>query len=161
TYGGVALHDRQHPHDLFMETAAIYRHAIAGVFGVELYAAASGEPALGPTAFMHRASAMNDPLPPIGHHWQDSTHISFGVFTAGPPRAPTAAALSPSPPCWDATSSPTNRATASSRKSTPTSTGATFHSPVSNTCRSSVTIWFCRAILRRGTTCFRSRLEPC
>ena len=83
TYGGVALHDRQHPHDLFMETAAIYRHAIAGGFGVELYAAASGEPALGPTAFMHRASAMNDPLPPIGHHWQDSTHISFGVFTAG------------------------------------------------------------------------------
>ena len=83
TYGGAPLHDRQHPHDLFMETAAIYRHTIADMFGVELYAAASGEPALGPTAFMHRASAMNNPLPPIGHHWQDSTHISFGVLTAG------------------------------------------------------------------------------
>jgi hypothetical protein len=83
TYGGMPLHDRQHPHDLFMETAAIYRHTIAGVLGFELYAAASGEPALGPTAFMHRGSAMNNPLPPIGHHWQDSTHISFGVLTAG------------------------------------------------------------------------------
>ena len=83
TYGGVALHDRQHPHDLFMETAAIYRHTIADMLGVEFYAAASGEPALGPTAFMHRVSAMNNLLPPIGHHWQDSTHISFGVLTAG------------------------------------------------------------------------------
>jgi hypothetical protein len=83
TYGGVPLHDRQHPHDLFMETAAIYRHTIGDAFGVELYAAASGEPALGPTAFMHRPSAMNNPLPPIGHHWQDSTHITFGVLTAG------------------------------------------------------------------------------
>jgi hypothetical protein len=82
-YEGVPLHDRQHPHDFFMETAAIYRHAIGDALGVELYAAASGEPALGPTAFMHRPSATNNPLPPIGHHWQDSTHISFGVLTAG------------------------------------------------------------------------------
>jgi hypothetical protein len=83
TYGGVPLHDRQHPHDLFMETAALYRRAIADIVGIELYAAASGEPALGPTAFMHRVSAINNPLPPIGHHWQDSTHISFGVLTGG------------------------------------------------------------------------------
>jgi hypothetical protein len=67
----------------FMEVAAIYRHALLGGFGLELYAAPSGEPALGPTAFMHRASAMLDPFPPIGHHWQDSTHISFPVLTAG------------------------------------------------------------------------------
>jgi len=83
TYGGQALHDRQHPHDLFMETAAIYRGPLGDALGIELYAAASGEPALGPTAFMHRVSAMNNPFPPIGHHWQDSTHISFGVLTAG------------------------------------------------------------------------------
>jgi len=83
TYGGRPLHDRQHPHDLFMEVAAIYRRPIADLFGIELYGALSGEPALGPTAFMHRASAMNNPFPPIGHHWQDSTHISFGVLTAG------------------------------------------------------------------------------
>ena len=83
TYDGQPLHDRQHPHDLFMEVAAIYRRPIADLFGIELYGALSGEPALGPTAFMHRASAMNNPFPPIGHHWQDSTHISFGVLTAG------------------------------------------------------------------------------
>jgi hypothetical protein len=83
TYGGQPLHDRQHPHDLFMEVAAIYRRPVADVFGIELYGALSGEPALGPTAFMHRPSAMNNPFPPIGHHWQDSTHISFGVLTAG------------------------------------------------------------------------------
>ena len=83
TYGGQPLHDRQHPHDLFMETAAIYQRPLGATFGLELYAAASGEPALGPTAFMHRVSGMNDPFPPIGHHWQDSTHITFGVLTAG------------------------------------------------------------------------------
>jgi len=83
SYGGAPLHDRQHPHDLFMETAAIYRHPIGDAFGLELYGAASGEPALGPTAFMHRPSGMINPFPPIGHHWQDSTHISFGVITAG------------------------------------------------------------------------------
>jgi len=83
TYGGKPLHDRQHPHDLFMETAAIYRHPLGKAAGIELYAAASGEPALGPPAFMHRPSGMSNPFPPIGHHWQDSTHISFGVLTAG------------------------------------------------------------------------------
>ncbi|HUJ26667.1 MAG TPA: hypothetical protein VLW85_11655 [Myxococcales bacterium] len=83
TYGGTPLHDRQHPHDLFMEVAAIWRRPLAGEVNLELYAAPSGEPALGPTAFMHRASSMVDPFPPIGHHWQDSTHISFPVLTAG------------------------------------------------------------------------------
>ena len=82
TYGGVPLHDRQHPHDFFMETAAIYRRPLGEALGFELYAAASGEPALGPTAFMHRTSGLLNPFPPIGHHWQDSTHISFGVLTA-------------------------------------------------------------------------------
>ena len=83
SYGGQPLHDRQHPHDFFMEVAAMYRHLIAGGFGLELYAAPSGEPALGPTAFMHRMSAMLNPFPPIGHHWQDATHISFPVLTVG------------------------------------------------------------------------------
>src|SRR5260370_18706644 len=83
TCGGHPAHDRQHPHDLFMEVAAIYRHALWDGVGIELYGAPSGEPALGPTAFMHRLSAMLDPFPPISHHWQDSTHISFPVVTAG------------------------------------------------------------------------------
>jgi hypothetical protein len=83
TYEGFALHDRQHPHDFFMETAAIWRRPLGQSLGLELYAAASGEPALGPTAFMHRVSATINPLSPIGHHWQDATHIRFGVLTAG------------------------------------------------------------------------------
>jgi hypothetical protein len=66
-----------------MEVAALYRHAISGRLALELYAAPSGEPALGPTAFMHRMSAMLNPYPPISHHWQDSTHISFPVLTGG------------------------------------------------------------------------------
>jgi hypothetical protein len=32
---------------------------------------------------MHRLPAMNSPEAPISHHWLDSTHISFGVLTAG------------------------------------------------------------------------------
>ena len=51
--------------------------------GVAVYAAPSGEPALGPVAFMHRPSAMDDPMAPLGHHWQDATHISYGVLTLG------------------------------------------------------------------------------
>ena len=82
SYGGEPLHDRQHPHDAFMETSLSWQRSLGPSFGVEAYAAASGEPALGPAAFMHRVSALANPLPPIGHHWQDSTHISFGVLTA-------------------------------------------------------------------------------
>jgi hypothetical protein len=48
-----------------------------------VYAAPSGEPALGPVAFMHRPSAMDVPTANITHHWQDATHISFGVLTGG------------------------------------------------------------------------------
>ena len=80
---GVALHDRQHPHDLFLETALLYDRAISGVAAVSLYLAPAGEPALGPPAYPHRPSAAWDPLAPIGHHWQDGTHVTYGVATAG------------------------------------------------------------------------------
>jgi hypothetical protein len=80
---GEPLHDRQHPHDLFMELAAIYTRPLSDSVAWQIYAAPAGEPALGPPAFPHRASAMSDPLAPLSHHWQDSTHISFGVLTAG------------------------------------------------------------------------------
>lgn len=83
SYRGAPLHDRQHPHDFFMELGVLYDRAISHNLGVELYAAPSGEPALGPVAFMHRPSAMDNPLAPIGHHWQDATHIAFGVLTGG------------------------------------------------------------------------------
>lgn len=83
SYNGQPLHDRQHPHDVVMEAGALYDHPIAGPVSVEVYAAPVGEPALGPTAFMHRPSALDIPTAPIGHHWQDATHIAYGVVTAG------------------------------------------------------------------------------
>src|SRR2546425_2582456 len=88
---GVPLHDHQHPHDLFMELAALYERPVARHLAVSLYAAPVGEPAVGPAAFPHRPSAVDDPLAPIGHHWQDGTHITFGVLTAGDVTPPTKA----------------------------------------------------------------------
>lgn len=82
-YGGKPLHDRQHPHDFFMELGVTYERPITKSVGVALYAAPSGEPALGPVAFMHRPSAMDLPTAPISHHWQDATHVAFGVLSAG------------------------------------------------------------------------------
>ena len=83
SYRGQPLHDRQHPHDFFMEVAALYERPVDENLAVSLYLAPSGEPALGPVAFMHRPSAMDDPVAPLSHHWQDATHISYGVITAG------------------------------------------------------------------------------
>src|SRR5207247_1208232 len=83
SYRGTPLHDRQHPHDLFMELAALYERPVARNLGLSLYLAPVGEPAVGPVAFPHRPSAADDPFAPISHHWQDGTHITFGVVTAG------------------------------------------------------------------------------
>jgi len=79
---GQPLIDRQHPHDLFMELSARIDHRL-GAGSVFLYGGPVAEPALGPSAFMHRASARYTPLSPITHHWFDSTHITYGVVTAG------------------------------------------------------------------------------
>jgi hypothetical protein len=80
---GDTIHDRQHPHDLFMELAADYDRSVRGDVRMQLYAALAGEPALGPAGFPHRVSAALNPVAPIAHHWIDSSHISFGVVTAG------------------------------------------------------------------------------
>ena len=80
--GQTLLVDRQHPHDLFMELSARV-DVDAGPGSVFLYAAPVGEPALGPSAFMMRESAKYQTLSPITHHWFDSTHITYGVVTAG------------------------------------------------------------------------------
>lgn len=72
----------QHPHDLVMEVAATWERGLSRSVGLQLYAAAAGEPALGPVAFPHRPSAMPNPVAPISHHWIDASHISFGVVTA-------------------------------------------------------------------------------
>src|SRR6266480_4291897 len=77
------LHDRQHPHDLFDELSISYSQKFGGDLSGYLYFGYPGEPALGPPTFMHRTSAMDDPDAPLGHHWQDSTHVTFGVATAG------------------------------------------------------------------------------
>jgi len=80
--GRTPLIDRQHPHDLFMELSGSYSVS-SGDRSLFLYGGLPGEPALGPPAFMHRFSAMNLPVAPITHHWLDSTHITYGVLTAG------------------------------------------------------------------------------
>ena len=80
--GLTPLIDRQHPHDLFMELAGTYSLS-SGSRSVFLYGGLPGEPALGPPAFMHRFSGLNIPVAPITHHWLDSTHITYGVLTAG------------------------------------------------------------------------------
>ena len=83
TFRGQPIHDRQHPHDLFSELAVTLSHKFDDKQSVYFYAGLPGEPALGPPTFMHRLSGMDNPDAPIGHHWEDATHITFGVLTAG------------------------------------------------------------------------------
>ena len=81
--GRTGLVDRQHPHDLAMELAAIYSHPLGARGSAFAYVGWPGEPAIGPPAFMHRGSADEVPVAPLAHHWLDATHISFGTVTAG------------------------------------------------------------------------------
>ncbi|HEV2865776.1 MAG TPA: hypothetical protein VGX37_04620, partial [Allosphingosinicella sp.] len=81
--GETPLVDRQHPHDFFMELSASYSVRLSETSSVFLYGGLPGEPAFGPPAFMHRQPIMDSPEAPITHHWLDSTHIAFGVVTAG------------------------------------------------------------------------------
>jgi len=83
TAGGEPLVDRQHPHDLFMELAARVDVNVGSDGRLFAYGGPVGEPALGPSAFMHRSSATYNPEAPITHHWFDSTHITYGVATLG------------------------------------------------------------------------------
>jgi hypothetical protein len=81
-FEGKPLVDRQHPHDLFVQLAASWRVSFSERTAFRLSGGPAGEPTLGPTAFMHRPSASNLVLAPLGHHTFDSTHISFGVLAA-------------------------------------------------------------------------------
>jgi hypothetical protein len=85
--GANPLFDRQHPHDILMETALTYSLPLAEKDSFFVYFAPVGEPALGPSAFMHRLSGSDNPIAPIVHHWFDSTHITYGVLTLGWARA--------------------------------------------------------------------------
>lgn len=83
SWQGQALVDRQHPHDLFSEVSVAYSYALNKNADVYIYAGYPGEPALGSVAFMHRVSSLYNPDAPLSHHWNDGTHITFGVLTAG------------------------------------------------------------------------------
>jgi hypothetical protein len=87
-YHGAPLVDWQHPHDFLMQASIAWRVPIDYQTGVTIAAAPVGEPALGPIAFMHRASAAENPAAPLSHHTLDSTHIAMGVITAAVDHGP-------------------------------------------------------------------------
>jgi len=80
---GNPIVDGQHPHDFFMEVAALYDLPLSPHTLLSFYGAPIGDPAIGPTAYPHRQSASEDPIAALGHHQQDSTHIAFNVLTGG------------------------------------------------------------------------------
>ena len=80
---GKPLVDAQHPHDFIMALGVQYALSLTRNTTLEFYFAPVGDPALGPVAYPHRASAMELPQASLSHHWQDSTHIANEVVTAG------------------------------------------------------------------------------
>ncbi len=80
---GKPIVDGQHPHDFVMALALEYAYSLTESTTFEVYIAPVGDPALGPVAYPHRASAMELPQATLAHHWQDSTHIVDDVVTAG------------------------------------------------------------------------------
>lgn len=83
SWKGQPLVDQQHPHDLFPELSVAYTYSFSTKSDLTFYLGYPGEPALGSVAFMHRPSALANPDAPISHHWNDGTHITFGVATVG------------------------------------------------------------------------------
>ena len=80
---GVPIADGQHPHDFIMELAALYDLKLSDNALLSFYFAPMGDPAMGPTAYPHRASALENPVGTLGHHQEDSTHIADDVVTVG------------------------------------------------------------------------------
>jgi hypothetical protein len=80
---GKPIVNGQHPHDFLMELSVQYAHKLGEFALWDIYYAVVGDPALGPVAYPHRASAMEIPQATLGHHWEDSTHILYNVITAG------------------------------------------------------------------------------
>ena len=78
-FRGRAIVDRQHPHDFVMQLAGVWRVPLSARSGFTIAGGPAGEATLGPVAFMHRASAAENPVAPLGHHTFDSTHITKGV----------------------------------------------------------------------------------
>ncbi|MGA3186251.1 MAG: hypothetical protein ABSF22_04005 [Bryobacteraceae bacterium] len=80
---GRPLYDAQHPHNFIMALGFHYSYEIADATFFDAYFAPVGDPALGPVAYPHRASASELPEAPLSHHLQDSTHIADDVVTVG------------------------------------------------------------------------------
>jgi len=80
---GRPILDAQHPHDFIMELAVIYDRRLSDHTLLSFYVAPTGDPALGPPAYAHRASASENPVATLGHHLEDSTHIAADVITVG------------------------------------------------------------------------------
>lgn len=80
---GLPIVDGQHPHDFVMEMAALYDLRLGERSLLSFYFAPMGDPALGPAAYPHRASAQENPVGTLGHHQEDSTHIADDVVTVG------------------------------------------------------------------------------
>jgi hypothetical protein len=83
TASGKPIADGQHPHNFFMEIAALYDLKLGKNGLLSFYAAPIGDPAIGPMAYPHRASASENPLAALGHHQEDSTHVAEDVVTVG------------------------------------------------------------------------------
>ena len=81
--GRTPLVDRQHPHDLVMELSASISHDLSAHSSVFLYADCLANPRSARRRSCIGRRSSNSPEAPITHHWFNSTHISFGVITAG------------------------------------------------------------------------------
>ena len=82
-YQGARIANREHPHPALMQLAGSYDQTLTPWLALSTYAAAIGEPAIGPVSFNHRPSDGDDPFAPLAHHWEDATHTENGVVTAG------------------------------------------------------------------------------
>jgi hypothetical protein len=80
---GQPIVDGQHPHNLVMGLGAYYDLPLGKKTLLSFYAAPVGDPAIGPTAYPHRASAAENPVATLGHHQEDSTHVAYDVATVG------------------------------------------------------------------------------
>jgi hypothetical protein len=80
---GQSIADGQHPHNFVMELGFHYAYQLTATTFLDLYTAPVGDPALGPEAFPHRASAAELPQATLSHHLQDSTHVAADVITLG------------------------------------------------------------------------------
>ena len=67
---GKPINDGQHPHDFFMELAALYDLPLGHNALLSVYAAPVGDPAMGPSAYAHRASASENPVATLGHRFR-------------------------------------------------------------------------------------------